>query len=186
MAMRVLGGSARGKKLLGPTGLDFRPTTSRVKEFLFEILGDRVIDASVLDLFSGTGSLGIECLSRGARSITFVEQSKPHLRILKQNLINCGFSGKGRTQLGDVFQTLPKFRKRGLTFDLILADPPFKESLKGRIIHSVAENRILTNDGYLIIEHDRHDQTDNQLLTLKRERRFGDCVISIYSKEKES
>jgi len=176
--LRILGGSRRGKKLKGPSGLAFRPATGRVKSFVFEYFKQDIAGSRVLDLFAGTGSLGIEALSRGAAHCTFVEQDN---RILSLNLDACGFAHSARLVRGDVFKILPRLAADGRTFDFILADPPFKESLRERIAQAVDRNRLLEPNGLLIIEHDIRDPDRFEHgLKLLKQKRFGHCVLSVY------
>ena len=179
--IRVVSGTARGRKLYGPPGLRFRPTTGRVKEFIFSYLGRIVQGARILDLFSGTGSLGIEALSRDAAEVVFVEKSFQSLKILKRNLKLCNFVSRAVIFKSDVFLALRKMGKTGERFDLILADPPFRELLREKIVKTVEESRILKPKGLLIIEHEIHDpDSETHGMNLLKQRRFGSSVISIY------
>lgn len=179
--MRVTGGSAKGRKLKGPVGRGFRPTTGRVKEFIFSCIGDGVVGSKILDLFAGTGSLGIDAVSRGADCVVFVERSPRSLKILRENTETCGFRKQVCIVSKDVFSFLRKAGRRGETFDFVLADPPFKEELRERIVRAVDENRLLVPEGLLIVEHEFHDpDSDAHGLKLLRQRRFGHCVVSIY------
>lgn len=176
-----MGGSARGKKLLGPMGFKFRPATGRVKEFIFSYLGDEVEGARVLDLFCGTGSLGIEALSRGAKEIIFVDKSLQSVKLLKKNLENCGFTDRARIFRKDTFRLLRRMGIEGEEFDLILADPPFKDSLRDRIVSAVDENNLIKQEGFLILEHEFHDpDLREHSMKLVKQRRFGHCVVSVY------
>jgi len=179
--LRVSGGTVRGRKLKGPKGLAFRPTTGRVKEFIFSVLGSDVKKAEVLDLFSGSGSLGIEALSRGAVHVTFVEQSAFNVHIIKQNLEKCGLHDRAIVLRGDVFKTL-RYLESG-HFKLILADPPFKMSFRSRIVESVATYELMKENGQLVIEHQDNDfDSENPALICIRQKKFGHCVVSIYEK----
>jgi 16S rRNA (guanine966-N2)-methyltransferase len=176
---RVLGGSIRGKKLQGPRGLEFRPTMAQVKQFMFTILADRIENARILDLFSGTGSLGIDALSRGASSITFVDSSDEAVRILSRNLQTCGFEAVSRVEKRDVFRFLERNQE---PFDLIFADPPFKEDLRQRIVNGVDQSISLKPEGLLILEHEIHDpDAEGYKMSLIRQKRFGHCMVSIYA-----
>lgn len=176
-----MAGSVRGRKLRGPIGLNFRPTTGRVKEFIFSYLGEELEGSKVLDLFSGTGSLGIEALSRGAKEIVFVDRSYQSLKILRKNLETCDFLEKARIMRINVFSLLRKMAQSGETFDFILADPPFRRSLRGQIVRAVDENNLLKPKGLLVVEHDSHDEDlGGHRLELMKQRRFGHCVVSIY------
>jgi 16S rRNA (guanine966-N2)-methyltransferase len=179
--LRILGGSLRGKKLFGPEGLEFRPTTGRVKEFIFYVYRQEIENSIILDLFSGSGSLGLEALSRGARDVYFVEKSFRSLQLLKRNIDACGFSGRAHPIAGDAFMILDRLGNRGEAFPVIFADPPFKESLHSRIVDSVSRNKVLKSGGVLILEHESHDACSGQPdLVLLRQKKFGHCSISIY------
>jgi 16S rRNA (guanine966-N2)-methyltransferase len=176
---RVLGGSIRGKKLLGPRGLEFRPTMAQVKQFIFTILADRIENARILDLFSGTGSLGIEALSRGAGGITCVDATDAAIRILSRNLKLCGFEAVSRVEKMDVFRFLGRKQE---PFDLIFADPPFKNDLRQRIVMGVDQSGLLKPEGLLILEHEIHDSDQGEhRLSLLRQKRFGHCMVSVYA-----
>jgi 16S rRNA (guanine966-N2)-methyltransferase len=179
--LRIIGGDAKGRRLKGPKGLEFRPTTGRVKEFVFSIIGPDLYEAQVLDLFAGSGSLGIEALSRGAVKVTFVEQCREHVRLIEQNVALCHFEAKSRLLKGDVFKVIKYLGKQPSKFDIILADPPFRQSLHTAIVLAVAQQKILQKNGMLIIEHQIDDilkQESN--LHLIRQRHFGHCMVSIY------
>ncbi|GGI06446.1 16S rRNA (guanine(966)-N(2))-methyltransferase RsmD [Egicoccus halophilus] len=122
--MRVVAGAARGRRLVAPRGLDVRPTTDRVKEALFSSLQPRLPDAAVLDLFAGAGGLGLEALSRGAATVTFVERARPALEALRRNLDAVGLPG-GHVVTGDVHRAL-EGPLPGAPYDLVLADPPYE------------------------------------------------------------
>ena len=178
--IRVIAGKAKGQNLKGPTGLDYRPTTGRVKEFIFSYLGPSIQDTTILDLFSGTGSLGIEALSRGASHVTFVEQAAAQIKTIQSNLSLCGFETQASLLRGDVFRMIASLSD-SKSFDLILADPPYKANYHGQIVTAVARSGILKPEGRLIIEHETHDQLHAEAsLACIRERKFGSNFISVY------
>ena len=182
--LRISGGSLRGRKLSGPEGLEFRPTTGRVKEFIFFLYRQEIENSRFLDLFSGSGSLGLEALSRGAREGYFVEKSPRSIHLLNKNIHACGFSEKAHVLAGDVFSVLDRLGKRGESFPVIFADPPFKESLRSRILDAVSRNKVLKANGLLILEHESHDVDSGQGdLVMVRQKKFGHCLISIYGHE---
>lgn len=179
--LRVVGGQARGRKLVGPRDNAFRPTTGRVKETIFSFLRDEVDGALFLDLFAGTGSLGIEALSRGAKRVVFVEAHASRIRLIRRNLEIVGFSSMARVVKEDVFAFLGTQGEREESYDLIIADPPFKACLRNPILHAVEMNGVLRPGGLLVIEHERHDEeTRSQRMRIIKQRRFGHCVVSIY------
>ena len=151
--MRVIAGSAGGLPLIVPK-TDIRPTMDRVKAAIFSSLGDRVIGARVLDLFAGTGALGIEALSRGAASAMFVESERAAVAAIERNLAQTGLMGRVRPQ--DVFDFLTR-ASTAETYDLILADPPYERSKQGGAFTSLLLNNDrlparLTNEGIFVLE----------------------------------
>ncbi len=183
--IRVLAGSAKGRKLYGPDGLDFRPATGRVKEYIFNFITLRITGYNFLDLFAGSGSLGIEALSRGAEHGIFIDSSNTSLQLLKKNIGRCRFTEKAEILKGSVFSRLDAFGEKDEKFDIIFADPPFKNNYREQIAKSVSKNKLLSPDGFLIIEHEKHDtdSMDHDLYLFK-EKKIGHCQISIYKEDR--
>src|SRR5262249_18507743 len=123
--MRVIAGSARGRRLSAPKGSSTRPTPDRVREALFSILYGQVEEARVLDCFAGTGALGIEALSRGAKSAVFIEHDSPTANLVRQNLQSIGFADKGRVIAKSAASAIADLAKNGERFDLLFFDPPY-------------------------------------------------------------
>ena len=177
--MRVISGTARGKKLREPADNSIRPTTDKVKEALFNIIQFDIEGRRVLDLFAGTGQLGIECLSRGAASVTFVDKSRDALTIVKQNLSACGFDG--RIVPGDSVD----FLRRGEKFDLVLLDPPYASDLLDNALSVINSVDILSEGGIIVCE----SASDKQLPPLcapyriLREYRYGKVKLTTVIKE---
>lgn len=179
-----MGGQAKGRKLYGPSGRKFRPTTGIVKEFIYSYLQTMVKDAVILDLFSGSGALGIEAISRGASKVIFIERSLYSLKIIERNLNLCRFSGNAAVLKGNVFSQLRRLGKKGGQYDLILADPPFNDYLRQKIVTAIDAYNLITNDGLLLVEHLRGDSDDmGHSLNMIKQRRFGNRIVSIYRKE---
>ena len=147
--MRVISGKFRGRKLVCPEGLDVRPTTDRVKENLFNLLQFRIQDSVVLDLFSGSGALGIEAISRGAKEVWFADQSVKSIAYLKENLRNAEFEGGILT--ADFRAALE--RLSGKKFDLIFLDPPYSKGLAEKAIEILVKNDMLSVGGVMDYEH---------------------------------
>ena len=122
--MRVIGGTLRGRRLQAPAGQSLRPTSDRVREALFNILAPRLPDASFLDLFAGTGAVGIEAASRGCRGVVLVEQDPRHARVLQENLQACGVEAAVELLRAPVLPTLRRLDRAGRCFPVIFADPP--------------------------------------------------------------
>jgi 16S rRNA (guanine966-N2)-methyltransferase len=164
--MRIIGGIAGGTILQVPKGYDVRPTPDLVRQAVFNSLGERVLDARVLELFGGTGALSLECLSRGARSALCIELSAKHARFIQENLRLSRLPAAAfQTRVQDVFVAVPQLAAAGAIFDLILADPPYGEKNVGRRSTSFAQRllddaslpRLLAPGGLLILGHTRRD-----------------------------
>ena len=144
--MRVISGTARGRKLLSPEGYDIRPTTDNVKESLFNIIQFDIEGRRVLDLFAGSGQLGIECLSRGAADAVFVDESRESLRIIKENLKKCGFSADV------VLSDAAAFLQRGEKFDIVFVDPPYDSDYYEIVMKIINLFDILNKGGIIVFE----------------------------------
>jgi 16S rRNA (guanine966-N2)-methyltransferase len=167
--MRVIAGTHRGRRLKAPPGRDVRPTADRVKEALFSILGD-LHGLHVLDLFAGTGALGIEALSRGAESAVFVDTD---VRSVTANLD--GIEG-GEVVRADVGAALRSFQTIGRQYDLVLLDPPYR-----RPPVELAVVTVLAPDGVAVTESDRRTPIDLPDLHVTDERRYGDTLIRFHA-----
>ena len=147
--MRVITGSARGRRLRELEGFETRPTTDRVKESIFNIIQFRVEGRRVLDLFAGTGQMGIEALSRGAKSATFVDRRSDAVRLVKENLALCRLEEGARVIQGDALDFLSRTEE---TFDLIFLDPPYGSGLLKNALERIAKFDILSDHGIILCE----------------------------------
>lgn len=179
--MRIITGSAKGTKLKTPRGMGVRPTGDRVKESLFNILGSRVLEAKVLDLFAGTGNLGLEAVSRGAIGVTFVEQSPGSIALIRENAALTKLSNKINIKRGNVLSVIPQLNEQ---YNLIFCDPPYNQNLVGQVLLRIDRAGILAEDGVLIVEHSQHEIVDVDLnsLHLVRTEKFGETCVSFWKK----
>ncbi len=176
--MRVVAGAFGGRRLQAPVGQATRPTADRVREALFSILGEAVAGARVLDLFAGSGALGIEALSRGAASATFVERDARAARVVRDNLQALGLDG--RVVRRDALAALHDARERAEAYDLVFLDPPYRRSAElGREL-SEDLAAVLAPGARVVTESDRRASLELQL-PLADERRYGDTVIRIHA-----
>ncbi|UOO36959.1 16S rRNA (guanine(966)-N(2))-methyltransferase RsmD [Oscillospiraceae bacterium CM] len=178
--MRIISGSARGRRLKEPMGQEIRPTTDMVKESVFNIIQFDIEGRRVLDLFAGTGQLGIEALSRGAQSAVFVDQSNDALALVRENLKNAGFMDKATVLKGDALA----FLHHAGPFDLIFIDPPYGVGLVGKALDIIFKIDILKENGIIICET-KADQTLPEApppYEKGREYRYGRIKISLYGK----
>ena len=177
--MRVIAGQYKGRKLESPENYDIRPTTDKAKEALFSILYNDTPGARVLDLFAGTGGLGIEALSRGASECIFVDHSRQSAGLVKRNLAGCGVKEEARVLQGDYRKVLA-----GLTgsFDIILMDPPYNKGLLEDAFHLIREHGLLAPDGVIVCEHRREEVLPEEIdgFVREKERRYGIVKLSIY------
>ena len=178
--MRIISGTSRGRRLATPKSQAIRPTSDRVKESIFNSLGSEVEGKTVLDLFAGTGNLGIEALSRGAKKALFVEKGRQALRLIQINLAQVGMEDRSEILPKDVSRAIGTLNQRGESFDLILMDPPYEKGLIQRTLLKLHSHRIYHEDSILIVEHNRREPIPENLedWTLARQRRIGDTLIS--------
>ena len=180
--MRVITGKARGVALKTPEGMLTRPTADRVKEALFSVIQFDVPGAVVLDLFGGTGQLGIEALSRGANRAVFVDQQAKACELIKENLRRCRMEKDGQVVRGDYLEYLKRCRE---TFDLILLDPPYAEVFLENALKCITEIDILRSGGIIVTERPADKPLDFEFpgYTRSRDYKYGKTLIAIYRKE---
>ncbi len=179
--MRVIAGKAKGRKLESVPGDAVRPITDRAKEALFSILSDRVRGARVLDLFGGTGAVGIEALSRGAERVTFVERYPPALKVIGHNLQNTKLAERAYVVRGDAFKFL---RRQNIgPFDIIYVAPPQYQGLWLKALEMIdARPELLTPDGEVIVQINPREYEEPALSNLERvdSRRYGSVQLDFY------
>jgi len=179
--MRVIAGEAKGRRLKMVPGSSTRPVGGRVKEALFGILGEWVVDALFLDLYAGTGSVGIEALSRGARAAVFVDQGRRAIATIKDNLAHTGLDDRARVVRADVFA----FMKRGdlEPFDLIYVAPPQYKGLWAKTLRALDGSSLLATGGLVVAQiHPKEYQAQRlETLSLTEQRRYGSTVLCFYS-----
>ncbi len=177
--MRVTGGSARGRRLKSP-GAGARPTSDRVREALFDVLEARGVSfTSVLDLYAGSGALGIEAISRGAERCDFVERDAGNLSIIKENLRALGLEREGKVHRVDASRAASRLRG---PYALVLADPPYGEPSAVASLAELAQGPLLSPGGVIVLEHSSRRTAPEAIgpLPLAWTRRYGDTQVSIY------
>lgn len=182
--MRVISGSARGRKLKELPGLDTRPTTDRVKESMFNIVQFDIEGRNVLDLFAGTGQLGIEALSRGAARCTFVDQNRAAAAVVRENLDHTRLTDRARVVQAESLGFLTSCREK---FDLIFLDPPYHSDLLERVVKTAAEIDILKEHGIILCESSLEKELPQVCSPyLKgREYRYGKIKLTLYRRTAE-
>ena len=177
--MRVISGTARGRRLKELEGMETRPTTDRVKEGMFNVLQFDIEGRRVLDLFAGTGQLGIECLSRGAVSAVFVDRRADAVKLIRDNLKTTELTEKARVVAGDSMEYLKSLREK---FDIIFLDPPYAAGLLEEAISHITEFDILSPHGIIVAEHpvEKALPAVKAPYRLHRTYRYGKIALTIY------
>ena len=180
--MRIIGGRLKGRRLARVKG-QIRPTADRVREAIFNILGPDVNDTQVLDLFAGTGALGIEALSRGARNAVFVENHPSALQVLQRNLAQCGLTEVCRVLPLPASKALTRLAASGERFSLIFLDPPYGYGIPDTLLPVLAQKNLLAPNGRIIVEHSRLEDLAAAYQNLVRhdQRRYGATLVSFYT-----
>lgn len=179
--MRVAGGELKGKKLMAPADNLIRPTSDKVKEAIFNMLMWDVDESVCLDLFCGTGSLGIEAISRGAKYCYFCDSSKTSLSLTRENINACGIADRAELVAGDFKKALLTI---GRKIDIALLDPPYNKGLLTQAVELIAENDVLNDEGIIVAEHDKAEILPDVLCGFEKikEKRYGIIVVTIYKK----
>lgn len=184
--MRVTGGKLKGRVLRAPRGRRTRPTREKVREAIFDILANIGPFSRVLDLFAGSGALGIEALSRGAKEAVFVEKSKGGLQSLRRNLEELGLKDKSHILPFDVKKALRILEREGVLFDLILLDPPYGRGLVSPTLQEIRKRRLLEEDGIIVVEHAPAEEVlPPESLSRLLSRRYSDTSVTILHKARE-
>ena len=184
--MRVIAGKAKGHRLKFPKGTTTRPATDLVRGAIFSMLGNLAKGwSNVLDLYSGSGAMGIEALSRGAEWVDFVDNEPRCCGIIKENLEKTRLTGNSRVHCRSVEKAISALDKE---YDIILMDPPYSNSSIGKVIRQIAESPLVTQDTTLVVTHSPRVPLSSEYGELKsvKEQRHGDSCISIYQKEASS
>ena len=180
--MRVIAGKARGVNLKTPEGTQTRPTSDRVKEAMFSIIHFDLPGARVLDLFGGTGQLGIEAISRGAKSAVFVDAGEKACALIRENLKRCKMENEGKIVRADYLQYLQRCRER---FDIILLDPPYAEVFLENALKIITEIDILESGGIIVAERPvgKEIAWDFPGFTRSRDYKYGSTLVTLYRKD---
>jgi len=186
--LRVIGGALRGRRLTTQRGESIRPTSDRIKESIFNILGAQIEGEVVLDLFAGTGNLGIEALSRGARKVLFVEKERKAVSLIQKNLLMCGLEASAEILMSDVHRAIGVLHRRGELFDVILMDPPYGRGFVALTLRKLQSRRIYHERSILVLQHDRREPLPDPVgeWNLLQQRKIGDTILSILTPKSES
>ncbi len=181
--MRVVSGTRKGKILKAVPGSSTRPTTDKVKEAIFNIIGPYFDGGQGLDLFAGSGGLGIEALSRGADKVIFVDRDGKAIQTIHENIRNCDFEEKAEIYRNDADRALKAILKRDLAFDYIFLDPPYRKQQLLKLLKVIDENNLLSEQGTILCEHESDVELPENVgrLVQQKHENYGIISISIYS-----
>lgn len=184
--MRIISGKAKGRKLLSPEGMETRPTLDRVKQSMFNIIQTKLVGAVTLDVFAGTGSLGLEAASRGAKECILIDKSNVTYPILKQNIENLAFTDTCKSYNMDSYEVLNKLGKENKCFDIIFIDPPYMKDMIPPCVDIITKEHLLQSDGIIVTKIDTKEiiYKGNQDILLYDYRKYGNTTVCFY-KHKE-
>jgi 16S rRNA (guanine(966)-N(2))-methyltransferase RsmD len=185
--LRVIAGIAKKRRLKSPGKLPVRPTADRVKESLFNILGSRLPGSIFADLYAGTGGVGIEALSRGAGKVVFVEKNPPVARILMENIALTGLQAGAELITRDVEAALKILSRQHITFDIIFADPPYRQGQADRVLNILSKVPVLRKNGILVLEIAANENIHEKagVFTMWRREKYGDTALVFYKPDTE-
>ncbi len=180
MSIRIIAGALKGRKLATVPGVETRPTAERVRESIFNILGDSVRGARVLDLYAGTGAMGIEALSRGAESVLFAEDHKAALAALEKNIRACSLQSRVDTIRWNILNNLNIIRSHSPGFNLVFIDPPYNKDMILPTLSNLVASRCLDGGARLVLEHSPREPIPANLPEYKisDQRRYGKTLVS--------
>lgn len=185
--MKVISGKLRGRKIDGYNIDGTRPTMDRVKESLFGMIQNNIYNSMVLDLFAGSGQLGIEAISNGAKMCYFIDNNKKVTDVLSCNIKNLGISNNTKIMLSDWKKAINNFNDNGIKFDLIFVDPPYDYDVYEKILKKIQELKLLNDNGLIVLEHHNLKLNDEYgCLTKYKERNYGNKDITIYKNNVKS
>lgn len=185
--MRVISGKARGQSLKAPEGLNTRPTADRVKESIFNVIQSRLYDSIVIDLFSGSGNLGIESLSRNASKGYFIDNNKNSIQSITENLKKTNLIHDSIVIQMDVLSAIKKLNTQSVKADIIFLDPPYSKGLVTPTLDGIFSFNLLQDDGIVVVEHKKIDDIPESIGNLQKYRtnNYGDIAVSFYELREE-
>lgn len=178
--MKVISGKLKGRNIKGFDIVGTRPTMDRVKESIFSMIQDYINNSVCLDLFAGSGNLGIESLSNGALTVYFNDYNKKCIQIIRENLENFNVINNSIITNMDYLEALNFYKNKGIKFDVVFLDPPYKKRIINKILEVLEKNNLLNDDALVICEMMENEEYLSNILSLYKERSYGDKIVKIY------
>lgn len=183
--MRIISGTLRGREIKGYTIEGTRPTMNRVKESMFAIIQNDIKDSICLDLFSGSGNLGIEAISNGANKCYFVDHNKIAINTIKDNINKLNINDKSVVIMGDYKKALEKFKNEKIKFNIVFLDPPYANDVINDILNYLYKNKLLKRNAIVVCEY-QIDTIENDYFLIQKERKYGYKKVVIYTEKDKS
>ncbi|WP_373898491.1 16S rRNA (guanine(966)-N(2))-methyltransferase RsmD [Haloimpatiens sp. FM7315] len=185
--MRIIAGEAKGRKLLSPEGMNTRPTLDRVKESIFSIIQNKVYATRAIDVFAGTGSLGLEAVSRGAKECYLVDRNAATFENLKKNVENCKFEDRCKCLNLDSYEALQMLGNKKIVFDLIFIDPPYRKDMIPKAVDIITEKNMLQKEGIIVCKIDTIEELyqGNGVINLVDQRKYGNTTVCFYAQRED-
>lgn len=185
--MRVITGKAKGHKLNAPSGTKTRPTTDKVKESIFNIIGYIHEDAVVLDLFAGSGAMGIEFLSRGAKECIFIDADRNAVNVIKENLKKTRLMDQSKVFKTDVKKAIAKLKEKAMKFDFVFMDPPYGREFVEATLEQLLDADVLSEDVLIVVEHSNEEQLEECIgkLRVTDSRKYGISYVTFLEMKEE-
>lgn len=183
--MRITSGKLKNRVILSREGKDTRPTLERIKESIFSIIYDKIDNAVFLDLYSGTGNMSFEALSRGASRAIMIEKNTQALKVIIDNVTRLGLEKMCRAYKNDVLRAIEILKNKNEKFDIVFMDPPYKEQLTQATLEKLSKFDILNDDGIIICEHGKYEKFENEIFGFIKydEREYNTKIITFFKKK---
>lgn len=183
MNLRIISGNLKGRKISSLPGLSTRPTSEKVREAIFNIIGHDIKETSFLELYAGTGAISIEAMSRGANRAVLIENSQTATEIIRKNIEHCGIADKAKLIKWDIEQNLNCIKDMDNKFDMVFIDPPYEKNLVKKTLKHLSLCGSIETDAYIIIQHSKDEPIDlkglEEFFSLEKDRRYGKNIVSI-------
>ena len=177
--MRIIGGKYKRRLIYWPMDPNIRPTKDRIREAIFAALND-IEGKTFLDLYAGSGSMGLEAISRGAKKVYFVDKGVPAIKCVTENIKALNITEEYEILKMDDMDALNIFKEKGIQFDIIFLDPPYKEGQYEEVINYILDNNIVASSGIIIAESDRQLIVNNPLINKEKQYKYGDILVTFY------